>query len=109
MDIYLKRKEAIKKRSRVVSRPCNSKGKIDIVSSYFGVNTFSIGIFRAWLSLGDLTSALKLSAILVIFILAVGKIALKAIAPYANKALDDKIKECFKPIKNYIDYCRTWL
>lgn len=36
--------------------------------SYFGVNTFSIGIFRAWLSLGDLTSALKLSAILVIFI-----------------------------------------
>tara|TARA_B100002019_G_scaffold106717_1_gene91728 strand:- start:515 stop:667 length:153 start_codon:yes stop_codon:yes gene_type:complete len=50
-----------------------------------------------------------MKTILVIFILAVGKIALKAIAPYANKALDDKIKECFKPIKDYIDYCRTWL
>ena len=50
-----------------------------------------------------------MKTILVIFILAVGKIALKAIAPYANKALDDKIKEYFKPIKEYIDYCRTWL
>lgn len=32
---------------------------------YFGVNTFTTGIFRAWFSLGDATTAIYLSAILV--------------------------------------------
>lgn len=50
--------------SLVLMETLNAYGLV----SYFGVNTFSIGIFRAWLSLGDITSALKLSAILVIFI-----------------------------------------
>jgi len=37
---------------------------------YFGLNTFTTGIFRAWLTLGDLDSAIKLAAILTTLVLA---------------------------------------
>jgi iron(III) transport system permease protein len=36
---------------------------------YYGVETFTIGIFQAWFSFGDAGSAMKLSAILMIFVL----------------------------------------
>lgn len=36
--------------------------------AYFGVQTFTTGIFRAWLSMGDSTSAARLSVILLAFI-----------------------------------------
>jgi iron(III) transport system permease protein len=36
--------------------------------AYFGIPTFSTGIFRTWLSLGDLDSAIKLSSILMFVI-----------------------------------------
>ena len=36
--------------------------------SYFGVQTFTTGIYRAWLSMGDMISAIKLSACLLGFI-----------------------------------------
>ena len=36
---------------------------------YFGVNTLTVGIFRSWFSLGDLTAAMKLSAFLLIGVL----------------------------------------
>jgi len=36
---------------------------------YFGVNTFTTGIFRAWFSLGDAISAIYLAAFLLIFVL----------------------------------------
>tara|TARA_Y100000592_G_scaffold25607_1_gene40379 strand:+ start:2360 stop:2512 length:153 start_codon:yes stop_codon:yes gene_type:complete len=45
---------------------------------------------------------------LFIVIILVSKPALKAINPYWNKALDDKIKEHAKPIIDYLDYCRIW-
>jgi iron(III) transport system permease protein len=35
---------------------------------YYGVSTFTTGIFRAWFSLGDAASAIKLSAILLLFV-----------------------------------------
>lgn len=38
---------------------------------YFGVNTFTTGVFRAWFSLGDATSAIYLAAFLLIFVLAI--------------------------------------
>lgn len=38
------------------------------VVKYFGVNTFTTGIFRAWFSLGDSTSAIYLAAILLVFV-----------------------------------------
>src|SRR5690606_18847053 len=37
---------------------------------YFGVPTFTTGIFRSWFSLGDLDSAVRLSAILMVVVLA---------------------------------------
>ena len=36
---------------------------------YFGVDTFTSGIFRAWFSLGDINTAIYLSAILTLFVL----------------------------------------
>lgn len=35
---------------------------------YFGVNTFTTGIFRAWFSLGDASTAIYLAAILMVFV-----------------------------------------
>ncbi|MDT7827767.1 iron ABC transporter permease [Pricia sp. S334] len=36
---------------------------------YFGVNTFTTGIFRAWFSFGDINTAIYLSAILTVMVL----------------------------------------
>ena len=44
-----------------------------------------------------------MKTLLLIVILVISKVLLKAIAPYTNKAVDDKIKELFKPIMEYID------
>jgi len=35
---------------------------------YFGINTFTTGIFKAWFSMNDLEAAIKLSAILMLFV-----------------------------------------
>ncbi len=35
---------------------------------YFGINTFTTGIFKAWFSLGDLEAAIKLSAVLMVVV-----------------------------------------
>jgi len=37
----------------------------------------------------------------IILILVVSKIALKALAPYTNKALNDKLKEYWDNLKDY--------
>ena len=39
--------------------------------TYYGVTTFTTGIFRAWFSLGDLDTAIRLSAILMVVVLLV--------------------------------------
>jgi iron(III) transport system permease protein len=38
------------------------------VVSYFGIPTFTVGIFRSWLALGDLSSAITLSLIVMLFV-----------------------------------------
>ncbi len=35
---------------------------------YFGINTFTTGIFRAWFSMGDVSTAIYLAAILMVFV-----------------------------------------
>ncbi len=35
---------------------------------YFGVNTFTTGIFKAWFSMGDLEAAIKLAAVLMVVV-----------------------------------------
>jgi ABC-type Fe3+ transport system permease subunit len=37
---------------------------------YYGVTTFTTGIFRSWFGLGDLSSAIRLSAMLMVFVFA---------------------------------------
>jgi hypothetical protein len=37
----------------------------------------------------------------IIFVLVVGKALLKAVAPYANKTLDEKLKGYWEDLKNY--------
>lgn len=39
------------------------------VVSYFGVNTFSVAIFKAWFGMGDVRSAVRLAAFLMVFTL----------------------------------------
>ena len=36
---------------------------------HFGIQTFTYGIFRTWLGMGDITSALRLSVVLMLFTL----------------------------------------
>lgn len=38
------------------------------VVSYFGIPTFTVGIFRSWLALGDLSTAVFLSMVVLVFI-----------------------------------------
>ncbi|AWW75510.1 iron ABC transporter permease [Erythrobacter sp. KY5] len=40
------------------------------VAQYFAIPTFSTGIFRSWLSMGDKQAALKLAAFMLIFVIA---------------------------------------
>ncbi len=40
------------------------------VAEYFAIPTFSTGIFRSWLAMGDKQAALKLSAVMLIFVIA---------------------------------------
>src|SRR5690606_18281894 len=41
------------------------------VVKYFGVSTFTTGIFRAWFSMGDASTAIYLAAILMVFVFVV--------------------------------------
>src|SRR5690606_8589410 len=41
------------------------------VVKYFGVNTFTTGIFRSWFSMGDSSTAIYLAAILMLIVFAV--------------------------------------
>jgi iron(III) transport system permease protein len=38
------------------------------VAEYFGIPTFSTGIFRAWLAMGDKAAAIRLAAIMLVFV-----------------------------------------
>ncbi len=50
--------------SLVIMEVLNDYGAV----KYYGVNTFTTGIFRAWFSLGDPKAAINLSALLMLFI-----------------------------------------
>jgi iron(III) transport system permease protein len=48
------------------------------VAAYFGLPTFSTGIFRSWLSMGDKAAALKLAGVMLLFVIAL--IAIEAMS-----------------------------
>jgi iron(III) transport system permease protein len=54
---------------------------------YFGIPTFTAGIFRAWLALGDLPSAVFLSIIVLIFVIIL--VAIDARIQYGKKVSTD--------------------
>ena len=74
---------------------------------YFGVNTFTSGIFRSWFSLGDINGAIQLACILLIFVLLLfylEKKSLKNSQFYYSKNSDvfsRKLKKTSKPLLAY--------
>ena len=55
---------------------------------YFGVNTFTTGIFRSWFSFGDVTGAIQLACILLLIVLcffALDRISLRKSKFYYQK------------------------
>ncbi len=57
------------------------------VAQYFAIPTFSTGIFRSWLSMGDKQAALKLAAFMLIFVIAL--IAMEARSRRGHTASKD--------------------
>jgi hypothetical protein len=53
--------------------------------AYYGVTTFTTGIFRAWFSLGDLDTAIRLSAMLMAVVLGVLGWSAGSVAPPATR------------------------
>src|SRR5690606_10234611 len=53
--------------SLVVMEVLNDYGAV----TYYGVSTFTTGIFRSWLALGDLDAAVRLSGMLMAFVFVV--------------------------------------
>jgi iron(III) transport system permease protein len=64
---------------------------------YYGVQTFTIGIFRAWFSIGDINAAIYLSALLVAFVF--GLITLERMQ--RGKAKFDSGSSINKPIRKF--------
>lgn len=60
------------------------------VAQYFAIPTFSTGIFRSWLSMGDKGAALKLAAMMLLFVIAL--IALEAKTRQGRAASKDARK-----------------
>ena len=62
------------------------------VSDYLGIDTFTKGIYKAWFNLGDIASAGKLSAILLISIAIIITVEkkLRGRAQYNNEIRSDQ-------------------
>ncbi len=67
------------------------------VVSYFGIPTFTVGIFRSWLALGDLSTAVFLSMIVLIFVVVLLIIEFKA--NEKKKYAFDKSERTFTRLK----------
>ncbi|MEO9482264.1 MAG: iron ABC transporter permease [Ekhidna sp.] len=73
------------------------------VVSYFGIPTFTVGIFRSWLALGDLSTAVFLSVIVLTFVLILLIMEFKA--NQNKKFSNDKTERVFTRLKPK----RKWL
>ena len=88
----------------VVMEVLNEYGAVQ----YFGINTFTSGIFRSWFSLGDINGAIQLACILLIFVLLLfylEKKSLKNSQFYYSKNSDvfsGKLKKTSKPLLVYL-------
>ncbi|WP_370090012.1 ABC transporter permease [Ekhidna sp.] len=73
------------------------------VVSYFGIPTFTAGIFRSWLALGDLSTAIFLSVIVLIFVVILLVVEFRA--SRNKKITHDKAERTFTRLKP----SRKWL
>ncbi|WP_425392745.1 ABC transporter permease [Ekhidna sp.] len=73
------------------------------VVSYFGIPTFTVGIFRSWLALGDLSTAIFLSVVVLIFVVILLIIEFRANSK--KKLTHDKSERQFSKIRPK----RKWL
>ncbi len=67
------------------------------VVSYYGIPTFTVGIFRSWLALGDLSTAVFLSMIVLTFVVVLLLIEFKA--SQKKKISVDKAERVFTRLK----------
>lgn len=67
------------------------------VVSYFGIPTFTVGIFRSWLALGDLSTAVFLSMVVLTFVVILLIIEFKA--NQKKKYTHDKAERAFSRLK----------
>ncbi|TVR63812.1 MAG: iron ABC transporter permease [Gemmatimonadales bacterium] len=73
---------------------------------YFGVSTFTTGIFRAWFSLGDTPSAIRLSACLLAFVF----LLILAERAQRGRARFDHGSSRFRPVAPFrLRGARAWL
>lgn len=79
--------------SLVVMEVLNDYGAV----RYYGVSTFTTGIFRAWFSLGDTGAAINLSGILMLFIL----VLILAERAQRGKMKFDEGARITRPLKRY--------
>jgi iron(III) transport system permease protein len=74
--------------------------------TYFGVSTFTTGIFRAWFSLGDTPSAIRLSACLLAFVF----VLILAERAQRGRARFDHGSSRYRPVTPFqLQGARAWL
>ncbi|MEO9869866.1 ABC transporter permease [Ekhidna sp.] len=66
------------------------------VVSYFGIPTFTSGIFRSWLALGDLSTSIFLSLIVLIFVLIL--LVIEFLANRNKRVTHDKSEQVFSKL-----------
>ena len=79
--------------SLVIMETLNDYGAV----KHFGVSTFTTGIFRTWFALNDMTGALRLAALLMLFILFL--LFLERILRSGAKF--DEVKNAIRPFRRY--------
>ena len=85
----------------VVMEVLNEYGAV----KYFGVNTYTAGIFRSWNSFGDVNGAIQLASILLVVVLIfflIERISLKKSKFYYNKNTHLNIRKASSGIKPYL-------
>lgn len=59
------------------------------VADYFAIPTLSTGVFRSWLAMGDRTAAMKIAAVMLLFVILL--VAVEALSRRGAVAADDRL------------------
>ena len=67
------------------------------VADYFSIPTFSTGIFRTWLAMGDRLAAMKLAGFMLLFVIAL--LAFESLSRRGSVASSDRLSSAAPPFK----------